>query len=313
MPAIWIPKRLVDIGLVNTAAQNPENFVRHCEIEYESRVRAAAREILESGCRVVMLTGPSASGKTTTAHKLAGRIRDLGSYSQVVSLDNFYKNKEEYPRLPDGTKDYENVTALDIPMIQKCLGEIIHKGYTSLPEFDFQTESRRKQLKELVLGDGVVVVEGIHALNPMLTDSLPREEIYKVYAGLREEYSLKGQRAISTRDLRLARRLVRDYKFRSHSPEKTITMWKAVCEGEDRFIKVFKPEADLLLDTSFSYEICAMAPFVREAYEALDPKSSAYARMGELMLSFASCRPISVDLIPHNSMLQEFLGSGEPV
>lgn len=311
MAAIWIPKRLVDIGLVNTAAQSAESFVRHCEIEYESRVRAAAREVLESGCRVVMLTGPSASGKTTTSHKLSGRIRDMGSPSCVVSLDNFYLNKEDYPRLPDGSKDYENVTALDVPLITKCLGEIIEKGYTRVPQFDFKNERRMDEWLDISVGDGVVVVEGIHALNPLLTDSLPRDHIFKVYAGLREEYSLKGQRTLSTRDIRLARRIVRDYKFRGHNPEKTISMWKGVCDGEDKFIKVFKSEADLLLDTSFSYEICALAPVVKEAFEALDEKSPAHDRMTQLMLKFAPCRPIGVELLPKSSMLQEFLGTGE--
>lgn len=311
MAAIWIPKRLVDIGLVNTAAQSAESFVRHCEIEYESRVRAAAREVLESGCRVVMLTGPSASGKTTTAHKLSGRIRDLGSPSRVVSLDNFYKNKDEYPRLPDGNKDYENVTALDVAQITKSLGEIITHGYTKIPEFDFKQESRKKQWLDISVGDGVVVVEGIHALNPLLTDSLPRDQIYKVYAGLREEYSLKGQRTLSTRDIRLARRLVRDYKFRGHSPEKTLGMWQSVCDGEDQFIKVFKSEADLLLDTSFSYEICALAPLVKEAFDSLEEKSPMHDRMTRLMLSFAPCRPIGLELLPKSSMLQEFLGTGD--
>lgn len=311
MAAIWIPKRLVEIGLINTAAQSPESFVRHCEIEYESRVRAAAREVMESGCRVVMLTGPSASGKTTTAHKLSGRLRDMGCSSCVVSLDNFYKNKDEYPHLPDGSKDYENITAIDVPLITKCLAEIITRGYTKIPEFDFKGECRKKDWTDLYVGDGVVVVEGIHALNPQLTDTLPRDQIYKVYAGLREEYSLKGQRTLSTRDVRLARRLVRDYKFRGHSPEKTIEMWDQVCDGEDRFIKVFKSEADLLLDTSFSYEICVMAPLVREAFAALEQESPMHDRMAQLMLEFAPCRAIGLELIPPSSMLQEFLGTGD--
>ena len=309
MPAIWIPKRLVDIGLVNTAAQSPESFVRHCEIEYESRVRAAAHEVLESGCRVVMLTGPSASGKTTTAHKLSQRIQELGQPSCVISLDNFFKNLDEYPRLPDSSKDYENITAIDVPQIVKSLGEIISVGHTKIPDFDFLTEMRKEEWIDISVGTGVVVVEGIHALNPQLTDTLPRNQIYKIYAGLREEYALKGQRTLSTREIRLARRLVRDYKFRGHSPEKTLEMWPGVCAGEDRFIKVFKPEADLLLDTSFSYEICALAPMVRETFEAVAETSPAHDRITQLMLEFAPCRAISLGLIPKNSMLQEFLST----
>ena len=249
MAAIWIPKRLVEVSLVNTAAASAQRFVSHCEIEYESRIFAAAGEILESGCRIVMLTGPSASGKTTTAHKIADALTVRGCPSKVVSLDNFYKNLDEYPRLPDGTKDYENVTALDLDEIHRCLGELVSKGSTDLPIFDFPTESRLPEREHLELEGGVCIVEGIHALNPILTEALPRNSVYKIYAGLREEYCSKGQRVLPTRDIRLARRMVRDHKFRGHSPEKTIGMWGRVCDGEDRYIKVFKPEADLLVDT----------------------------------------------------------------
>ena len=173
MPAIWIPKRLVEISLINTAAESAESFVRHCEMEYEGRVHAAASEVLASGCRIVMLTGPSASGKTTTANKLAAALRLRGCPSQVVSLDNFYKNLDEYPRLPDGSKDYENITALDMDEIHRCLKEIVRTGETDLPEFDFVTESRKAETVHLSVPGGVCIIEGIHALNPELTAPLP--------------------------------------------------------------------------------------------------------------------------------------------
>ena len=308
MAAIWIPKRLVEIGLINTAAQTPENFISHCEIEYESRVEAAAKEVLHQKRSIVMLTGPSASGKTTTAHKLAACIEKNGKYSCVISLDNFFKNLEDYPRLPDGSKDYENIEAIDVPLIEQCLLELLETGHTKIPEFDFLTETRNEKWDDLYLNDGVVVVEGIHALNPSLTASLPREKIYKIYAGLREEYSHHGQRVLPTRDIRLARRMVRDCKFRGHSPEKTLSMWGNVCIGEERFIKVFKPEADLLLDTSFSYEICCLAPSVTALTGQL-PENSPYAeRLYELAGAFSLCEPLDDSMIPESSMLQEFLG-----
>ena len=125
MPAIWIPKRLVEVSLINTAAQSAESFVTHCEIEYESRVSAAAREILAGGYHLVMLTGPSASGKTTTAHKLSAEIRRMGYESNVVSLDNFYRNIEDYPRKADGVKDYENVESLQIDLINERLSQLL--------------------------------------------------------------------------------------------------------------------------------------------------------------------------------------------
>ena len=307
MPAIWIPKRLVDIDIINIAVESEEKFIRHCEIEYEGRVRAAAEEIVQSGCKIVMLTGPSASGKTTTSHKLSHRIREMGVFSRVISMDDFFKNLEDYPRLEDGSKDYENVTAVDVTQLIKCMQEIIDKGHTKIPQFDFLTEHRREEWQDVAVGDGVIVVEGIHALNPIVTETLPKDEIYKVYAGLREEYAYKGERVLPTKDIRLARRLVRDYKFRGHSPEKTISMWPAVCKGENEFIKIFKKEADLLLDTSFSYEICALAPIIKETFEAIDKESEHLERMKILMQAFEHCRTICLEGIPKNSMLQEFL------
>lgn len=307
MPAIWIPKRLVEIGLINTAAENPSSFVCHCEIEYESRIIAAAAESRGSGCKVIMLTGPSASGKTTTAFKLAEALKRSGTHAVVVSLDNFYKDLDDYPRLPDGSKDYENVHALDVDEIHRCLLELIETGKSDFPEFDFATEHRTDTRHHIELEGGVIIVEGIHALNPLLTDVLPEGSVYKIYAGLREEYSYGGQRSIPTRDIRLARRAVRDNKFRGHTLEKTLGMWPLVCEGEDLYIKAFKPEADLLLDTSFSYEICVLAPFIEKAKEHVEnPELSP--TIEDLARRFSRCAILAEDFVPPQSMLREFIG-----
>ena len=308
MPAIWIPKRLVEISLINTAAESAQSFVRHCEHEYEGRIHAAASDVLASGCKLVMLTGPSASGKTTTAHKLAAALRLRGTPAQVVSLDNFYKNLDCYPRLPDGSKDYENITALDVEEIHRCLEELVQTGKTQLPEFDFMTENRKSQRIPLDLEGGVCIVEGIHALNPILTSKLPQGQVYKIYAGLREEYSYRGQRVLPTRDIRLARRMVRDHKFRGHSLEKTLAMWNQVCAGEDQFIRVFKTEADLLVDTSFSYEICLLAHFVVPLAGQLPVTHPGCERLNELAGHFALVNPLPLELMPEHSMLREFLG-----
>ena len=160
---IWIPKRLVELGLVNVAARSPEAFIDYCEQDYAARVEHAATCVRESGAHVVMLTGPSASGKTTTAHKLADCIAAHGRRSAVVSLDNFYKDLKDYPRLPDGSVDYESVDALDISAINRCLLELIRTGRTQIPDFDFCGERRRHGVIPVEVGDGVVVIEGIHA------------------------------------------------------------------------------------------------------------------------------------------------------
>lgn len=305
---IWIPKRLVEVGLLDIAARDPEAFVNYCEDDYNARVGRAADTILASGAHVVMLTGPSASGKTTSAHKIADAITARGSRSAVISLDNFFKDVEDYPRLPSGEKDYESADALDIARINACLLQLVQTGRTEVPDFDFCSEERRHGTLPIEVDGGVAIVEGIHALNPRLTASVPAGSVFKIYAGLREEYSDGGQRVLPTRDVRLARRMVRDIKFRGHSIEKTFSMWPGVCAGEDKNIKVFKSEADLLLDTSFSYEVCCLAPYVLEMRGGVPAQSPCAAQLEALCSHFALCTPVAEDVMPANSMLREFIG-----
>lgn len=306
---IWIPKRLVELDLLSVAALSPQAFVDYCEEDYRARIRSAAQSVLESGAKVVMLTGPSSSGKTTTAYKLAQQLQTQGVQAAVVSLDNFFKNIDEYPLLPDGTPDYESVDALNLQEINRCLLELSRVGCTEIPDFDFCREQRRMGHVPVQIGSGIAIVEGIHALNPRLTALLPPKSVYKIYAGLREEYSTDGQRSLPTRDVRLARRMVRDYQFRGHSVEKTMSMWPAVCEGEDKNIKVFKPEADLLLDTSFSYEVCCLAPLVCAHRNALPEQSAYVQRLHNLCDVFGRCHTIPLSMVPKDSMLREFLGT----
>ena len=306
MPAIWIPKRLVDLNLINTAGLSRHSFVRHCEFEYESRVYAAAKEIIEENRHIIMLTGPSASGKTTTAHKLRDKLISMGKKSRVISLDNFFKNEEDYPRLENGEKDYENVTAIELGLFEKCFRELLANGRAKFPEFDFKAERRIEDAIELELDDGFVIVEGIHALNPVLLNLLPKEETFTIYAGLREEYSFRGQRILPTRDIRLLRRMIRDYKYRGHSPQKTISMWQAVCDGEDKYIKVFKPNADLLLDTSFSYEILIMHSVLKDFEEFSWDDTPEGQRLAHLLKVFDNLGFLPLGILPQNSMLCEF-------
>ena len=203
MITIWVPKRLVEIDLYNIAARSPEQLAEMSERSYRQRVRYAAEKVRFSGTKIVMLTGPSASGKTTSAHKLAEELVRQGTPAHVVSLDNFFRGAEFYPRLPDGTLDYENPDTMDLPLIKQCLHELSETGKTSLPIYDFTQEKRSDETEAVDLQGGVCIVEGIHALNPELTSLVPGEEVYRIYAGLREEYCIDGRRVINTQDIRL--------------------------------------------------------------------------------------------------------------
>ena len=190
MITIWVPKRLVEVGLYNVAARSPQELAALSEQSYRDRVKYAAEKVRLSGTKIVMLTGPSASGKTTSAHKLAEELIRQGTYAHVVSLDNFFRGAEFYPRLPDGTLDYE----MDLPLVRQCLHELSETGRTTLPIYDFANERRSDETEAVDLQGGVCIVEGIHALNPELTGLVPAEDVYRIYAGLREEYAIDGRR-----------------------------------------------------------------------------------------------------------------------
>ena len=192
MITIWVPKRLVEVDLYNVAARSPQALAQLSENSYARRVQYAAQKVRGSGAKIVMLTGPSASGKTTSAHCLAKALVQQGTPAQVVSLDNFFKGAAYYPKMPDGTLDYENLETLDLPLIKQCLRQLSETGKTELPIYDFATEQRAAEVEPIDLQGGVCIVEGIHALNPELTGLVPDDQIYRIYAGLREEYCIDG-------------------------------------------------------------------------------------------------------------------------
>lgn len=309
MITIWVPKRLVEVGLYNVASQSPQQLVEFCEQSYARRIAYAAEKVRGSEAKIVMLTGPSASGKTTSAHFLAAELIRQGTPAHVISLDNFFRGAEYYPRMPDGTLDYENPDTLDLPLIKQCLRELSETGKTTLPIYDFTAESRSEQTETVDLQGGVCIVEGIHALNPTLTSLVPGGDVYRIYAGLREEYCEEGRRAINTRDIRLCRRILRDSATRGHSPAKTLTMWERVLDGETRYIKGFKSSADFLLDTSHTYELGLIAYLLRRVRRQFTLEGSNAELWDETARRFEHVEPLELGLLPESSMLREFYGA----
>ena len=234
-------KRFVSRELVALAANQPQAFADYSEGQYRAKIESIADNVLSSGRHIVMLTGPSAAGKTTSAHKIADAIAARGCRSAVVSLDDFYAGAGRYPKHPDGTDDYESLGSLDLPVLQECLAKLHTEGVCKAPIFDFKIQ-QPNGTRTIDCRDGVVIIEGLHALNPALTERLPVDAALCLYAGLREEYAAPDStRCLATRDIRLARRLVRDCLFRGHGAAFTLGLWGKVCAGEDQYIKPFKP------------------------------------------------------------------------
>ena len=218
------------------------------------------------------------------------------------------KGAEFYPRLPDGTLDYENPDTLDLPLIKQCLRELSETGKTTLPVYDFSAEKRSDEAEPIDLQGGVCLVEGIHALNPELTGLVKGDDIYRIYAGLREEYCIDGRRVINTQDIRLCRRTLRDAATRGRSPEKTLAMWDRVLDGETRYIKGFKTTADFLLDTSFTYELGLISNLLGVVRRQFTLEGHNAELWDETARRFEHVAPLSLDLLPPDSMLREFYG-----
>ena len=167
MITIWVPKRLVEVDLYNVAARSPQALAELSENSYARRVQYAAQKVRGSGAKIVMLTGPSASGKTTSAHCLAKALVQQGTPAQVVSLDNFFKGAAYYPKMPDGTLDYDNLETLDLPLIKQCLHQLSETGKTELPIYDFATEQRSAEVEPIDLQGGVCIVEYLGLLRKL--------------------------------------------------------------------------------------------------------------------------------------------------
>ena len=301
-------KRFVSRDLVALAARHPQELTALSEQHYHDQIEAIAGEVLAAGQRIVMLTGPSAAGKTTSAHKIADAIAARGHHSQVVSLDDFYIGEGRYPKNPDGSDDYESLQALDLEKLHTCLKDLYKTGVCDAPVFDF-TVQQPTGTRRIDARDGVVIIEGLHALNPVLTEQLPDDAALCLYAGLREEYAdERDARCLATRDIRLARRLVRDFLFRGHGAAFTLGLWGHVCAGEDRYIKPYKPRANLLLDTTHTYEV-SLWRTVLDTMPADPALTAIQARqLASLREKFAAFPALSTALVPQNSMLREFIG-----
>ena len=263
--------------------------------------------MLASGARLVMLTGPSSVGKTTSANRLAEAIRQHGKPCVVVSLDDFFVGEGKYPKRADGSDDYECPEALDLPALHTFLAALLRDGAATSPVFDFLTQRPAKQTRRIDCRGGVAVIEGLHALNPLLAEGLPQDTVFNIYASLREEYcGPDGRRSVETRELRLARRITRDSLFRGHSPDFTLALWDHVCASERQYVQAFKDRADLILDTSFSYEPCLWGAALAAIADQTAPTHRQ--RFDALQREFAPFTPLPASLVPAGSMLREFLG-----
>lgn len=297
----------------HAASSDPAGFVRDTEKAFHGDLHRIAAQLAKEDppCRLVMLAGPSSSGKTTTANLLAEAIRREGVGSVVLSLDDFYLGENNAPLLPSGQRDYESVKALNLPEIQHCLSDLIRQSRCEMPTFNFEIHMPFETRRRVELGErDIAVVEGIHALNPLLIQDLPALRVRRIYISVKQGIRAQGTELFGPNEVRLVRRIVRDHRFRGTAPERTLLMWANVMAGERKYVKPFRKNADFTINSLHEYEPCVLK---RDAVELLHtvPKESpvaGYAR--KLLDGMEHFLPIDGDLVPKNSVLREFLGGG---
>jgi uridine kinase len=268
-----------------------------------------AHEIIDrKDTRLVCLAGPSSSGKTTTSRRLAIQLQVYGKNPVALALDNYYVDRDETPLDENGNPDFEALEALDVPLINKNLEELLEGKEVQLPKFDFVSGTRKKG-RRLRLKDGdILIIEGIHGLNDKLTARIAAEAKYKVFISPLTGVSLDTYNRIGSTDIRLLRRIVRDHRTRGHSPEVTLKMWPSVVKGSHKHIFPYEEGADILFNTSLVYEIAVIKGYAEPLLRAIHESSPSYGEASRLlsMLSFAPVIPS--ENVPNLSILREFIG-----
>ena len=261
--------------------------------------------------QLILIAGPSSSGKTTFAQQLGVQLRLTGYNPITISMDNYFKERVDTPKGPDGKYDFERVDALDIELFNKHMEDLIAGNTVELPEFDFIVGTKRYNGKFLTLKPkDVLVVEGIHALNPILTEFTPSKNKYKIYIAPITTLNLDGYSKVSSSDTRFLRRMVRDFATRGHSIEKTFELWGNVKKGEEKYIYPYIEDVDVIFNSSLIYEPAVMKTFAQPLLLQLDKSSKYYAESRRLYEYLNNFLPMETSNIPIDSLIREFIGNG---
>ena len=307
---------LDNVGDLNLAIEKgrSQDIILVSEAMQEKQVAKIAEKIADGykeGIRIVLISGPSSSGKTTFCKRLQVQLTTNLLHPVGISLDDYFLNREDTPKDEHGEYDFESLYALDLPYFNKDLKKLLSGEEIELPSFNFESGRRIFKRKKLKLRENsILVIEGIHALNPELTEFIDDKYKYRVYVSVLTSISLDNHNWIPTTDNRLLRRIIRDYRFRGYSAEDTINRWPSVRRGEDKWIFPYQENADAMFNSAMLYELAALRKYAEPILAQVPESNKANAEAYRLLRFLRYFNYIPTEELPGTSLLREFLGGG---
>lgn len=301
-----------EVGSLNEKISNGEliDLIMISEALHEKKIAQISDMINEKKeIKAVFVAGPSSSGKTTFANRLAIQLKVNGLNPIPISLDNYFVNREDTPRDENGEYDFESIKSIDVKFFKNQMKELFEGKEVEIPIFNFLTGYREKSGSKVKMPkNGILIIEGIHGLNPILTSSLDENNIFKIYISALTQLNLDNHNRISTADVRRVRRIVRDSLSRGKNAEETLLMWPSIKKGEEKNIFVYQEEADVMFNSTLVYELCVLKKKALEELDKVGADSSVYDEVKRLKAFLGFFDEIDKGLVPENSILREFIG-----
>lgn len=301
-----------DVGALNDKVENGEigTMVRVAEALHEKKIAYIADTISQNKkIKIVLIAGPSSSGKTTFSKRLSIQLRVNGLIPIPISLDDYFVDRENTPKDENGNYDFESIYALNLQLFNQNLQDLLAGKKVFLPRFDFKKgKSKFSETPTILPKNGILIIEGIHGLNEILTASIPSENKFKIYISALAQLNLDNHNRIATTDIRKIRRIVRDYLSRGYNAEDTLKMWPSIKRGEQRNIFVFQEEADVMFNSTLVYELCVLKKYALEELNRIKPSSPVYYEALRLKSFLKFFKNLDKSIVPENSILREFIG-----
>lgn len=286
------------------------DLVNICETKHNNMLSELGEQIYKrrDSLRLVCIAGPSSSGKTTFSHRLKIELLSRGLKPIKISMDDYYRNREDCPKDEKGDYDLEHVNALDLELFNENLLSLIEGEEIEEPTFDFKLGKRVKGEKVRIDKDTIIIIEGIHALNEEVTKLIPKPQKYKIFISPFSQLNIDNHNPIPASEIRLLRRIVRDAKYRKTDPSETFAMWPSVRRGEFKWIYPCQEEADYVFNTELTYELCVMKKYALSALSVIDRDNEYYVQANRILKFLKYVKDIDEKYVPCNSLLREFIG-----